>query len=118
MSEKIDLPDIQRGDTIPYTFNWDDGVDPVDMQGKTLIMSFKLDTVIPDADSTLLKTVVYDAVDAQAALGVTSFRLEASETALLLPNTTYQYAIRIIQTDAPEDIETTFFNGSIFVGDA
>ena len=118
MSTKINLPDIQRGDTIPYTFNWSDGTDPIDMQDKTLIMSFKLDTVIEDADASLIKTVVIDAVDADAAAGIVAFNLEKSETSTLLPNTTYQYSVRITESAIPEDSEITYFYGEITVKDS
>jgi hypothetical protein len=118
MPAKIDLPKIQKGDTTVYQFNWDDGVDPIDMRNKTIIMSFKLDAVLPDADATLTKTVVIGAVDAQAQIGRITLRLEKSETALLLPNTSYAYAVKVQESSTPEDIETTFFYGSVPVGDA
>ena len=118
MAEQVDLPSIQRGDTIPYVFNWSDGVSPIDMQSKTIIMSFKLDAVIADDDASLIKTIVIDAVDVDASNGIVSFQLEGSETGSLLPNATYAYSVRVIETAVPEDIETTFFYGNILVEDS
>lgn len=118
MAAELALNPIQKGDSVPFTFNWTDGVAPIDMRGKTVIMSFKLAAVMADSAATLTKTVVIAVDDADGALGIVSFRLESSETDLLTALVQYHYAIRIIEPASPEDIQTTFLYGTVLVKDA
>lgn len=118
MATNVDLPEIQKGDTVPYTFRWTDGSNPIDMRGKTLIMMFKLAHVMEDIDAALTKTVEIAVDDADALDGLTPFQLERSETALLVGGTDWCYSIRIIEEADPEPIETTVMYGIIPVGDA
>lgn len=118
MATLVDLPDIQRGDTIPYSFNWSDGVNPVNVQGKTLVMTFKLSSLLSDSEADLTKTVVIAANDAEGALGNVALQLEASESALLYAGVTYSYGVRLIEPGIPEAVETTIIYGSIIVKDA
>jgi hypothetical protein len=118
MATEINLPAIQRGDTIPYSFNWKAGETPIDMRGKTLIMSFKKAAQQEDYEADLTKVVVLAVDDAAAEVGDVSFRLERSETALLTAGIDYRYAIRVIEDSLPEPVETTFMYGTIQVEDA
>lgn len=119
MATQVNLTDpIQRGDTTPFIFNWDDGAGPMDMRGKTLVMTFKLSPYQVDSDAELTKTVVFAADDVDAEDGITAFNLESSEAALLIPGVTFHYAVRIITPASPEDIELTYFYGTVPVEDA
>jgi hypothetical protein len=118
MADELALPNVQRGDIVPYIFNWDDGVNPVDMQGKTMIMTFKFSNLETDAEAVLTKTTVYAAVDAQAALGITAFTLTSAETALLTAGVTMQYGIRAYDTGAQDTSELTYIYGAIIIEDS
>ena len=119
MATLVNLPAIQKGDTIPYKFTWADSLgDPINMQSKTILMAFKAAAVMDDLDADLVKTVVIAANNADALLGIVEFRLERSETALLTGGMTYAYSLRVVEAGDPEPVETTFTYGSIEVKDA
>lgn len=112
------LPSIQRGDTVPYTFTFTDGVAPISMAGKSLIMMFKKASVLEDSEADLVKVVVLAPTDTAAIAGVVVYRLESSETRSLIAGVNYSYSIRIIEPGSPENIETTMMYGLISVEDA
>lgn len=118
MATKVNLPQINRGDTTPYIFRWNDGTGPLDMRGKTVIMTFKVSEHQDDADAHLTKTITYAMDDVDAENGVTAFQLETSETLLLVSSITYKYAVRVITPSGPEDQEITYFCGDVMVEDA
>lgn len=118
MATNVTLSSIQRGDTVPFTVNWDDGVSAINMQGKTVVMTFKTSHLEEDADAVLTKTIVYAVDDADAGNGITAFTLEASETALLNPGMTHKYALRVIEPGVVESVETTYMYGDVNVEDA
>ena len=118
MPTELNLPDIERGDTVPFTMNFHDGIEALDMRGKTLVMSFKFNANQADSDASLIKTVLHP-IDAPDELkGQISFKLERSETAMLVPGATYNYAVRIITPGEPEDDELTYFSGAVNVKDS
>lgn len=118
MAAKVNLSNIHRGDTVPYHLTFTDGTSPLNMQGKTLIMTFKVSSLQLDVEAALTKTVVLDSADPLAALGQVSYQLESSETAQLQAGLPYQYGIRIIEPGGTENIEKTFMYGTIVVEDA
>lgn len=118
MATQLDLPDIQRGDTVPYSIKWGDGNAAINMQGNTIIMTFKFSPLEYDGEAALTKIVEVAPDDALATTGLVRFQLERSETAQLTAGITMYYAIRVIEPSTPEDVETTNFYGSIKVGDA
>jgi hypothetical protein len=118
MATKLDLPSIQRGDTVPYSITWGTGAGAINMQGKSVIMTFKFSQLEYDGDAALTKTIVVAENNAEAVSGLVRFQLERSETALLTAGVTMHYAIRVITPAVPESVETTHFYGSIVVEDA
>lgn len=118
MAAKVNLSNIHRGDTVPYNLTFTDGANPINMQGKTLVMTFKVSNLQLDSEAALTKTVEVAPDDPAAALGEISYQLEASETATLQAGMPYHYGIRIIEPGASEDIEKTIMYGQIVVEDA
>jgi hypothetical protein len=118
MSANIDLPAIQRGDTVPFVLNLDDGTNPIDMRGKTIILSVKISKMVEDAKATILKSVTPDASDADAEAGRVEIILESSETGTLIPTVTYFYAIRIQEPGTTEAYERTYLDGKLPVEDS
>ena len=118
MPATVNLPAIERGDSTPFSFNFDDGTDPIDMRGKTIILTLKVAQVIKDSEASLIKSVTPDAGDTDAQNGIVTIVLEASETALLTPFFTYFYAVRIREPGGVEQVETTYLKGEIPVEDA
>lgn len=117
MPALIALPNIQRGDTIPFTFNFTDGTDPIDLRGKTVVMTLKLSPQIEDEDATIIKSIAFDLDDEDAENGVANIRLESSDTRQTVVGVSYHFALRVIQASEPEDIETTYLYGTIKVDD-
>ena len=118
MPTELTLPAIERGDTIPFTFNFAEGETPLDMRGKTLVFAMKLAAAMDDADASLIKTVLHPAGTPDGQKGRISFQLEKSETLALIPFASYDFSVRIIVPGSPEDIETTYFNGTVPVEDS
>ena len=118
MPTALTLPDIERGDTIPFTFNFDDGAAALDMRGKTLIFSMKLGAAMDDSSAALTKSVLRPINAPDEQKGTISFQLEKSETAKLIPFADYDFSVRIMTPGSPEDIETTYFNGTVPVKDS
>lgn len=118
MAQEQDLPAIQRGDTIPYFFTWDDGTAVIDMRGKTVVMTVKLSIYIEDEEATVVKTVEVPADDSDAQQGNVFLQLESSDTSKLIAGQKYHYAVRVIEPGSPEAIETTQFYGRLPVEDA
>ena len=118
MSANIDLPAIQRGDTVPFVLNFDDGTNPIDMRGKTIIISVKISKMVEDAKSTILKSVTPDALDTAAQGGRVEIIIESSETNTLIPTVTYFYAIRIQEAGPTEAYERTYLDGKLPVEDS
>jgi hypothetical protein len=118
MTVEINLPELQRGDTVPYVVYWKSEGKPASMAGRRVILSLKLDPLMDDSLATLVKEIDPTAGDPETAHGLTSFMLEASETAALIPGQLYYLALRTIVPSTPEDLETTYFTGRLPVRDA
>tara|TARA_B110000240_G_scaffold160209_1_gene178830 strand:- start:161 stop:517 length:357 start_codon:yes stop_codon:yes gene_type:complete len=118
MATALNLPAVQRGDSVTYTLNFTDGVSPINMQSKTLIMTFKFSNLMPDSEASLTKTITIAADDTDAASGAVAFMLQSSETSLLAAGVIFNYGLRIIESASPENIETTYLYGDISVMEA
>ena len=115
---KVDLNPVQRGDTKDFALSFTDGTNPIDMRGKTLLMTVKVVGIQQDPEAALTKSVTPGAGDTNAQGGLVTLTLESSETALLVPGITYTYSVKIIEPASPEDRETTYFYGDLPVEDS
>lgn len=118
MPTELTLPAIQRGDSIPFTFNFSGDAQASDMRGKTLVFAMKLGAAMADAESALTKLVEHPIDAPEEQKGAVSFQLERSETSKLIPFVDYDFSVRIIAPGSPEEIETTYFRGTIPVEDS
>lgn len=117
MATELDLPVIERGDTVPYVMQWKEENVGFDLRGQTLIWTLKLAAVLEDSDATLTKTITLLSTDTDAENGVVTVTLESADTAILIPGQTYYYAVRLI-SPAPSNAETTYFYGRVPVKDS
>ena len=117
-TEVLDLPVIERGDTVPYVMHWRSNQTPLDMQGKSVILTLKLSPVLEDKDASITKTLNLPMNDPLAQAGETTITLEHSETATLIPGQTYHMAVRVIEPGIPNAVETTYFYGRVPVKDS
>ena len=118
MPAQADLNPIQRGDTVPYTFNFADNTNPIDMRGKTVVFMVKQVAIQQDEEAVLTKSVTPAADDSAAQGGTVVIQLEHSDTLLLKAPLTYAWSLRIQEPADPEPIETTYVQGSLAVGDS
>ena len=121
MATQLDLPVIERGDTIPYIMHWQDNGNGFDLRGQTLIWTLKLAAVLQDKDATLTKTISIAYTDVDAMNGDVTIVLDHHETAILIPGQTYHYAVRLLVppvTPTDDPIETTYFYGRVPVKDS
>mgnify|MGYP006140570409 FL=1 len=116
MSANIDLFDypLQRGDTYPFDLTWYDSNGPIDMRGKTLVLTLKITTFNEDDAADAQKTVLFATSDGRAEVGRTVITLDAQDTASLTPSLTYFYALRVLDAGT----ERTYLNGKLPVEDA
>jgi len=121
MATQIDLPVIERGDTIPYVMHWTDNGNGFDLRGQTLIWTMKLAAVLEDKDASLTKTVKLDWADVDAMNGDVTIVLDHHETATLIPGQTYHFACRLLvdpTLPTADSLETTYFYGRVPVKDS
>ena len=88
------------------------------MRGKTLIFAMKLGASLADADASLIKIVEHPLSTPDGEKGQITFNLERSETASLIPGASYDFSVRIVTPGSPEDVEVTYFNGTVSVEDS
>lgn len=118
MPATLNLGPFHRGDTVPLKLTFTDGVDPIDMRGKTIVFALKVASAQGDSDAALSKSLTPDVGDTLAQVGEVTVTLEHSESVELVTSHPYSYSIRLIEPASPENKETTYIVGTFTLVDA
>lgn len=122
MTAIVNLTDpLQRGDTLSFELNWDNGAVtpvPLDMRGKTIVLTIKLSNFQEDAEALVTVEATPGAGDTEAQGGSVVLQVPRSMSQNLIAGALHYYAVRVIDTSAPEDIEVTHVSGTVPVVDA
>lgn len=123
MTATVNLTDpIQRGDTLSFEFNWDNGhaqnPQPIDMRNKTLILSFKLSNLMEDSEAQVKVSLTTGPDDVVAEAGRVVMTVSRTESQNLIAGAVHYYALRVLEASGDDVVEVTHVQGSVPVVDA